>query len=61
MLQSPLVHDKNKIRLIQFDVAAAKTTQQFLYPIETKQADKIGDITFSTKPHKLLVLEQNGK
>lgn len=61
MLQSPLVHDKNKIRLIQFDVTAAKTTQQFFYPIEPKQADKIGDITFSTKPQQLLVLEQNGK
>lgn len=60
MLQSPLVHDKNKIRLIQFDVSAAKTTKQFLYPIESKQADKIGDIAFSTVAQKLLVLEQNG-
>jgi hypothetical protein len=61
MLQSPLVHDKNKIRIIQFDVKAAKTTKQFLYPIESKQADKIGDIAFSTVAQKLLVLEQNGK
>lgn len=59
MLQSPLVHDKNKIRLIQFDVGSAKTTQQFFYPID--KADKIGDIAFSNQPNKLFVLEQNGK
>lgn len=59
MLQSPLVTDKNKIRLVKFDFEKAKTVQQYLYTVD--QADKIGDITFSTQPQKLLVLEQNGK
>ena len=35
-------------------------TKEFHYPVESKKADKIGDLTL-IKDKKLLVIEQNGK
>jgi hypothetical protein len=61
MLQSPLVGDQNKVRIIQFDPIKGKVQKQFFYPLQIDLADKIGDMSFSSDLRKLFVLEQNGK
>lgn len=63
MLQSPLKtgesKDKNYIRIAKFSPVKGKTVQEYFYPVNSKQADKIGDISLISED-KLLVLEQNG-
>ncbi|MBY0555369.1 esterase-like activity of phytase family protein [bacterium] len=64
MLQSPLVSDdlkdKNYIRIAKFDPLKRKTLKEFFYPVKSKEADKIGDISLIAED-KLIVIEQNGK
>lgn len=64
MLQSPLKtgdsKDINQIRIAKFDPVKGKTIKQYFYPVNAKEADKVGDISLINED-KLLVLEQNGK
>jgi 3-phytase len=58
MLQSPLPEEKNLIRLVEFDPATEKVTREFLYPLDSLYADKIGDLSV-TKDGTFYVIEQN--
>ncbi len=58
MLQSPLSEEKNLIRLVEFDPATEKVTREFLYPLESVDADKIGDLSV-TKDGTFYVIEQS--
>lgn len=58
MLQSPLSEEKNLIRLVEFDPATEKVTREFLYPLDSLDADKIGDLSV-TKDGTFYVIEQN--
>lgn len=58
MLQSPLADEKNLIRLVEFDPATEKVTREFLYPLDSLDADKIGDLSV-TKDGTFYVIEQN--
>ncbi|HRD71306.1 MAG TPA: esterase-like activity of phytase family protein [Legionella sp.] len=58
MLQSPLSEEKNLIRLVEFDPATEKVTREFLYPLDSLDADKIGDLAV-TKDGTFYVIEQN--
>lgn len=58
MLQSPLLEEKNLIRLVEFDPATEKVTREFLYPLDSLDADKIGDLSV-TKDGTFYVIEQN--
>jgi hypothetical protein len=58
MLQSPLAEEKNLIRLVEFDPANEKVTGEFLYPLDSLDADKIGDLSV-TKDGTFYVIEQN--
>lgn len=82
MLQSPIplenketqttniVAQKNLVRILRFDIQTLKAVDQFIYPLESIDVDKIGDIAVikNTKTAKnktaaptLYVIEQNGK
>ncbi|KTD58893.1 esterase-like activity of phytase family protein [Legionella shakespearei] len=58
MLQSPLSEEKNLIRLVEFDPATEKVTREFFYPLDSLDADKIGDLSV-TKDGTFYVIEQN--
>lgn len=64
IMQSPLKsgfeHDKDATRLIKFDPNKGETVKEFLYPINSSVADKIGDLTWAHK-ETFFILEQNGK
>ncbi len=64
MLQSPLKsgleQDQDKIRVLKFDPVQEKVVQTYFYPIQTQDADKIGDLVYLTQ-ESFLVIEQNGK
>jgi hypothetical protein len=64
MLQSPLKsgldEDKNNIRVAKFDPKKGKTIREYFYPVNSKEADKVGDISLISED-QLLVIEQNGK
>lgn len=64
-LQSPLKKtekeiDQNHIRLAQLNPVTAKTEKEYFYPVNPKEADKIGDLTL-VREGVFLVIEQNGK
>lgn len=58
MLQSPLPEEKNFIRLIEFNPRTETVTREFLYPLDSMDADKIGDMSV-TKDGTFFVIEQN--
>lgn len=58
MLQSPLPEEQNLIRLIEFDPSSETVTREFLYPLDSMNADKIGDLSV-TKDGTFFVIEQN--
>ncbi|MEQ1723427.1 MAG: esterase-like activity of phytase family protein [Pseudobdellovibrio sp.] len=64
MLQSPLksdlAEDKNYIRIAKFDPKKGKTIKEYFYPVNSIEADKVGDIALINET-KILVIEQNGK
>jgi 3-phytase len=59
MLQTPLKNEES-IRLLKFDWHTEKTVGEYFYPVNKKEADKIGDIALLS-PQKFLAIEQNGK
>jgi hypothetical protein len=64
-LQSPLKKteknlDQEHVRLAQFNPLTGKTEKEFYYPVISKEADKIGDLTI-VRENIFLVIEQNGK
>jgi 3-phytase len=64
-LQSPLKKtekelDQEHVRLAQFNPLTGKTEKEFYYPVNGKEADKIGDLTI-VRENVFLVIEQNGK
>jgi hypothetical protein len=59
MMQSPLKNE-DVIRLVKFDWHSEKTVAEYLYPVKTEEADKIGDISL-VGGQKFLTIEQNGK
>ena len=59
ILQSPLKDEKKVVRIFEFDPKSETVTKEYFYPLESKKADKIGDLTFMND--SLLVLEQNGE
>lgn len=64
-LQSPLKKtekdlDQEHVRLAQFNPLTGKTEKEFYYPVNSKEADKIGDLTI-VRENVFLVIEQNGK
>jgi hypothetical protein len=58
MLQSPIPEEKNLIRLVEFDPVTEKVTREFFYPLDSLDADKIGDLSV-TKEGTFYVIEQN--
>jgi len=58
ILQSPLPDDKNMIRMMEFDPSSETVTREYLYPLESMKADKIGDLTV-TSDGTFYVIEQN--
>lgn len=58
-IQSPLPADKKNILITEFDPYEERVTRSFYYPLESMDADKIGDLAHTKG--KLLVLEQNSK
>ncbi|MEZ4820621.1 MAG: esterase-like activity of phytase family protein [Bdellovibrionota bacterium] len=62
-LQSPLPHSKNdkrSIRVIAFDTLTRKEVGQYVYILDNKKADKIGDMVH-IKDKQFLVIERDGK
>lgn len=64
-LQSPLKKtekdlDQEHVRLVQFNPVTGKTEKEFYYPVDSKEADKIGDLTL-VRENVFIVIEQNGK
>ena len=64
-LQSPLKATKKEldlehVRLAKFNPLSGKTESEFYYPVISKAADKIGDLTI-VRNNVFLVIEQNGK
>lgn len=64
ILQSPLPRNTsesgNFVDLAWVDIHSDKLVKELRYPMNTKEADKIGDMTFMD-PETLLVIEQNSK
>lgn len=60
ILQSPLPDDKNLIRIMEFDPHTETVTREFLYPLDSMNADKIGDLTVSSDG-TFYVIEQNSE
>lgn len=58
-IQSPLPDDGKNIHIVELDTRMGQVTQSFYYPLESMDADKIGDLSYHDG--KLLVLEQNSK
>lgn len=58
ILQSPLKEDKNLIRLVEFDPHSESVTREFFYPLDSMDADKIGDLAV-TEDGTFFVIEQN--
>lgn len=58
-IQSPLPADEKNILITEFDPYEERVTRSFYYPLESMDADKIGDLAHTNG--KLLVLEQNSK
>lgn len=58
ILQSPLPGEQNLIRVVEFDPAKETVTREFLYPLDSMDADKIGDMSV-TKDGTFFVIEQN--
>lgn len=56
-IQSPLPKDGKNILITEFDPLEERVTRSFYYPLESMEADKIGDLAHHKG--KLLVLEQN--
>jgi len=74
MLQSPIRLEKksnpgakpNKkiIRILRFDIKTVKPVDQFIYPLQSEDVDKVGDIALvknKADVPTLFVIEQNGK
>lgn len=59
MLQSPIKGEGKNVRIFEFNPLTEKVEREFFYPLDSDQADKIGDL--ATYGKSLLVLEQNGK
>ncbi|MCB1198805.1 MAG: esterase-like activity of phytase family protein [Deltaproteobacteria bacterium] len=62
-LQSPLPHSKNdkrSVRVIAFDTESHKEVGQYVYILDNKKADKIGDMVH-IKDKQFLVIERDGK
>lgn len=59
ILQSPIPADGNKILIIEFNPKTEKTEREFYYPLDSLDADKIGDMSF--KDNHFYVIEQNSK
>lgn len=60
ILQSPLPADKNMIRIMEFDPSSETVTREYLYPLDSMNADKIGDLTV-TSDGTFYVIEQNSE
>jgi len=58
ILQSPLPDDKNLIRIMEFDPGTETVTREFLYPLDSMDADKIGDMSVGSDG-TFYVIEQN--
>ncbi len=58
-IQSPLPADDKNILITEFDPYEERVTRSFYYPLDSMDADKIGDLAHTKG--KLLVLEQNSK
>lgn len=58
ILQSPLPGERNFVRMFEFDPAKETVTREFLYPLDSLEADKIGDLAV-TKDGTFFVIEQN--
>jgi hypothetical protein len=58
-IQSPLPGDGKNILIVEFDPYEERVHRSFYYPLESMDADKIGDLAHHDG--KLLVLEQNSK
>mgnify|MGYP003393111978 CR=1 FL=1 len=56
-LQSPLPHEKQNVRIIEFDIKSESVKRTLLYPLDSMDTDKIGDL--AVYQGELLVLEQN--
>lgn len=64
-LQSPLKKtekeiDQNHIRLAKLNPVTSQTEKEYFYPVNSKEADKIGDLT-RVRDQVFIVIEQNGK
>lgn len=59
ILQSPLPKEGTDVRIFEFDPISEKVEREFLYPVDSKKTDKIGDL--AVIGDDLLVLEQNSK
>jgi hypothetical protein len=57
ILQSPLPGENLDVRLIEFNSVTEKVERELFYPLDSKKADKIGDMVFSQG--FLYILEQN--
>ncbi len=60
ILQSPLPDDKNMIRIVEFDPSTETVTREYLYPLDSMNADKIGDMAV-TSDGTFYVIEQNSE
>jgi hypothetical protein len=60
ILQSPLPDDKNLVRLMEFDPSTETVRREFLYPLDSLNADKIGDLAVNIDG-KFFVIEQNSE
>lgn len=58
-MQSPLPSDGKNVMILEFEVRKGLLMRKLFYPLDTRDADKIGDLTFMDE--KLLVLEQNSE
>ena len=59
MLQSPLEQDGLKVLILEFDPILEKVVAEHLYPLDSLETDKIGDMSFWDK--SLYVVEQDEK
>lgn len=58
-LQSPLPEDSNNVLIFQFNTAKEKVEQEYHYPLNLLNADKIGDL--AVKGIDFYIIEQNGE
>ncbi|HXH76787.1 MAG TPA: esterase-like activity of phytase family protein [Bacteriovoracaceae bacterium] len=59
ILQSPLKKEGRDVRIFEFDPRTEQVLGEFLYPVDSKKSDKIGDM--AVMGDSFLVLEQNGE